>query len=147
MVLLRDSIEHSKWCYELKHAAKFGVQWDQYLSGVLWAYRNTPHSSTGEKPSFLLYGFDCRTPTEAALLPAKPLRPTNVSDYREQMMLSLLSARNLANEVNRGSQKKYKAQYDKSARDPKLKIGDGCSCILPRMKLVKIVNLGMDHIE
>ena len=104
-----------------KHAAKFRLQWDQYLSGVLWTYHNTPHSSTGEKPSFLLYGFDCRTP---ALLPAKPLRPTNVSNYREQMMLSLSSARNLANEVNRGSQKKYKAQYDKSARDPKLMIGD-----------------------
>ena len=49
-----------------KHVSKFGVQWDKYLSGVLWAYRNTPHSSTGEKPSFLLFGFDCRHPTEAA---------------------------------------------------------------------------------
>ena len=49
-----------------KHVSKFGVQWDMYLSGVLWAYRNTPHSSTGEKLSFLLFGFDCRHPTEAA---------------------------------------------------------------------------------
>ena len=36
-----------------KHAARFGAQWDRYLPGVLWAYRNTPHDSTGEKPSFL----------------------------------------------------------------------------------------------
>ncbi|XP_065893488.1 uncharacterized protein [Dysidea avara] len=64
-----------------KHAAKFGLQRDQYLSRVLWAYHNTPHSSTGEKPSFLLYGFDCRTSTEAALLPTKPLKATKVSDY------------------------------------------------------------------
>ena len=41
-----------------KHVSKFGVQWDTYLSGVLWAYHNTPHSSTGEKLSFLLFGFD-----------------------------------------------------------------------------------------
>ena len=34
-----------------KHAADFGVQWDRYLPGVLWAYRNTPHDSTGKKPS------------------------------------------------------------------------------------------------
>jgi hypothetical protein len=34
-----------------KHAARFGAQWDRYLPGVLWAYRNTPHDSTGEKPS------------------------------------------------------------------------------------------------
>jgi len=25
-----------------KHAARFGPQWDKYLPGVLWAYRNTP---------------------------------------------------------------------------------------------------------
>ena len=57
-----------------KHAARFGSQWDQYLHGVLWAYRNMPHSSTGEKPSFLLYGFDCRSTT------AQPLPPPQVSD-------------------------------------------------------------------
>ena len=79
-----------------KQAAKFGMQWDQYLNGVVWAYRNTPHSSTGEKPSFLLFGFDCRSPTEAALLPAKSLKATDVRDYREQMMLSLSTARSLA---------------------------------------------------
>jgi len=107
-----------------KYAAKFGLQWDQYLSGVLWAYCNTPHSSTGEKLSFLLYGFDCRTPTEAALLPTKPLKATDVSDYHEQMMLMLSSARSLAKEVNRGSQRRYKAQYDKSANDFKIRIGD-----------------------
>lgn len=52
-----------------KHAATYGVQWDQHLAGLLWAYRNTPHEATGEKLSFLLFGLDCRTPTEAALLP------------------------------------------------------------------------------
>ena len=31
-----------------KHAARFQTQWDRYLPGVLWAYRNTPHDSTGE---------------------------------------------------------------------------------------------------
>jgi len=42
-----------------KRAAQFGSQWDKQLSGVLWAYRNTPHETTGEKPSFLLFGWDC----------------------------------------------------------------------------------------
>ena len=31
-----------------KHVAKFGSQWDRYLPGILWAYRNTPHESTKE---------------------------------------------------------------------------------------------------
>ena len=56
-----------------KTCAKFGQQWDCFLSGVLWAYRNTPHESTKEKPSFLLFGIDLKSPTEAALLPHKPV--------------------------------------------------------------------------
>ena len=76
-----------------KHAVKFGPQWDKFLPGVLWAYRNTPHEATKEKPSFLMFGLDLRTPTEAALLPASPLEPTDVEDYREELILSLSSAR------------------------------------------------------
>ena len=79
-----------------KHAAKFGCQWDRFLPGVLWAYRNTQHTSTCEKPSFLLYGIDCRSPTEAAYLPTEDVHPTDVEDYREELMLLLSSARQLA---------------------------------------------------
>ena len=52
-----------------KQAATYGLQWDKYLHGVLWAYRNTPHESTLEKPSFLLFGLGCRHPTEATFMP------------------------------------------------------------------------------
>ena len=63
-----------------KHVDKFGPQWDRFLSGVLWAYRNTPHNSTGEKPSFLLFGVDCRSPTEAALVPTQISSTPGVQD-------------------------------------------------------------------
>ena len=39
-----------------KHVAKYGMQWDQYISGVVWAYCNTPHSSTGENHHFYSLG-------------------------------------------------------------------------------------------
>ena len=39
-----------------KYAPHFGMQWDQFLLRALWAYRNTPHDSTGEKLYFLLFG-------------------------------------------------------------------------------------------
>ena len=107
-----------------KHAACFGNQWDQYLSGVLWAYRNTPHDSTGEKLSFLLFGLDCRSPTEAALLPTHLLEPTDISDYREELMLSLSAARDLAAKSIRRTQRKYKTQYDRKATQHKYRIGD-----------------------
>ena len=107
-----------------KQAAKYGAQWDRYIHGVVWAYRNTPHSSTGEKPSYLLFGMDCRTPTEAALLPPKLLRTTEISDYREEMVIALSSARALAMKYNQKSQRRYKQQYDKKATTPKFHVGD-----------------------
>ena len=106
------------------HAAKFGTQWDQYLPGVLWAYRNTPHESTGEKPSFLMYGIDCRSPTEATFLPTDELQPTDVSDYREELMLSLTSARSLAQSHIRQAQRRYKTQHDKHIRVTTCQVGD-----------------------
>jgi len=83
-----------------KHTDKFGTHWDNYLSGLLWAYRNTPHESTGKKPSFLLLGVDCRTPSESVLLPPSSLHPTDVTDYRhyhchQQEPLLLLRSKRL----------------------------------------------------
>ena len=107
-----------------KQAAKFGTEWDTYLSGALWAYRNTPHTSTGEKPSYLLLGYDCRSPTEAALLPATPHQPVNINDYREELVVMLSSARKFAAKANQEAQHRYKHQYDKSSTPPKYQIGD-----------------------
>ena len=80
------------------HAAKFGSQWDRFLSGVLWAYRNMLHDSTGEKPSFLLFGMDCRSPTEASFTPPQggQMDCTDISDYREELVLLLSEARSAA---------------------------------------------------
>ena len=107
-----------------KHTAKFGKQWDQFLPGVLWAYRNTPHESTKEKPSFLLFGVDLRSPTEAALLPPRTIESVDLTDYREELTLSLSSARELAVSSIQDAQKRYKHQYDKKARVASLRLGD-----------------------
>ena len=61
-----------------KHAATYGNQWDHYLFGGLYAYCNTPHESTGEKPSYLLFGLDCQTPTEATFF---NITPANIQCY------------------------------------------------------------------
>ena len=107
-----------------KQVAKFGGQWDCFLPGVLWAYRNTPHESTREKPSFLLFGIDLRSPTEAALLPPDEVHPCDLRDYREELVLSLSSARELAVESIREAQHRYKSQYDKGATVTDFHIGD-----------------------
>ena len=107
-----------------RHAARFGRQWDRYLPGVLWAYRNTPHSATGEKPSFLLFGVDLRSPTEAAYLPLTQSPSTTLEDYREELMVSISSARNLAAEMIQKAQTKYKSYNDQNARKTHIRVGD-----------------------
>ena len=120
-----------------KHAAKYGAQWDSYLSGLLWAYRNLPHDSTGEKPSYLLFGVDCRIPTEAALMPAHPLEAVEVSDYREELVLSLSTARQMAAESIRRAQKKYKRAYDRETHSVDYQIGDWVLVKFPQEEVGK----------
>ena len=91
-----------------KHAATYGNQWDKYLYGVLYAYRNISHESMGEKPSYLLYGMDLRTPSEAAILPPSSTSWVDMDDYREQVTLSLTIARNNAVKNIQKAQQRYK---------------------------------------
>ena len=107
-----------------KHAARYGKQWDQHLYGVLWAYRNTVHESTAEKPSFLLYGIDLRSPPEAELLQPQEEHVVEVENYREQLMITLRSARLMAAECIRQAQKRYKHYYDQKAIQREYKVGD-----------------------
>ena len=107
-----------------KHAARFGKQWDRYLSGVLYSYRNTPHDSTGEKPSYLLFGTDLRSPAEAAYLSPSEQTWTTPEDYREGVVMTLSSARSLAAASIEEAQKKYKRHYDRKAKQQRFKTGD-----------------------
>ena len=106
------------------HASRFRNQWDRYLSSMLWAYTNVPHDSTGEKPSFLLFGWDLQTPTEAALMKPSQLTPTSAEDYREEVILSLTSACELATESIRKAQKRYKDLYDRKTKQVDYQVGD-----------------------
>ena len=67
-----------------------------------------PYSSTGEKSFYLLFDMGCCTPKEAALLPFKPLRTTEISDYQEEMVITLSSAGALALKSNQKSSQQYK---------------------------------------
>lgn len=96
----------------------------KYLAGVLWAYRNTPHEATQEKPSFLVFGVDCKSPTEATLLPPEPLEPVDILDYREELVLSLSTACTLAAKSIKKAQRRYKARYDKKTHPVNHRVGD-----------------------
>ena len=73
---------------------------------------------------YLLFGMDCRSPTEATLLPTEPIEYTDVEEYREEVTLSLSLARELAASNIKTAQKRYKEQYDKRATPVSFKAGD-----------------------
>ena len=130
-----------------KHAVKFGPQWDNYLSGVLWAYRNTPHEITKEKPSFLMFGLDLRSPTEAALLEPDVIHPTDIQDYRQELILSLSSARELAEASICKQQQRSKERYDMKSVVRDLKLGDWILIHFPVERTASCLGLGMVHTE
>ena len=63
---------------------------------------------------FLAYT-DCRFPTEAAFLPIEPAEHVDSLAYREEVALSLSSARELAASNIKLARKRYKEHYDKRA--------------------------------
>ena len=104
-----------------KHAARFGPK---YLSAVLWAYRNTPHESRGEKPSFLLFGVDLHSPTDGAYQNPSTLVPGTVENYKEEVIISLSSAHASAVENIVKTQDRYKYYYDRHMVQHDYRIGD-----------------------
>jgi len=73
-----------------------------------------PHASTGEKPSFLLFGWDLRSPTEAAFTQSMEPIPSTMEDYSEHVLLSL----SLAGELALG---RHKANTNNSSTVPQNK--------------------------
>ena len=83
-----------------------------------------PHDSTGEKPSYLLFGIDCRTPNDAEFLNPTTLQLTDVQDYREELSLSLASVREIAAKAVQAAQKRYKKHYDKKVNPATYRVGE-----------------------
>ena len=69
-------------------------------------------------------GVDCRAPIEAALLPPGAVDPTDIVDYREELMLLLSSTRELAVSNARAAQRHYQDLYDKKSKPAGYKLGD-----------------------
>ena len=107
-----------------KHAAQYGVKWDQYLCYLLFAYRVKPHSSTGELPFFLVYGQDARLRIPALLSQPRTAYQVDVEDYRVEMTSGLTTAWRDAQHHIEKSQTRYKHQYDKKAKKAHYKVGD-----------------------
>ena len=99
-----------------KYAVKFGVNWDEHLHHLLFAYRTKPHDSTGESLFFLLYGRDARIPCEATLSTSRTTYQVDIDDYKTELVHGLSAAWELARTEMQRSQKKQKRHCDHHAK-------------------------------
>ena len=105
-----------------KLVAKGGRNWDTLLGPVLFAYRTTPHSSTGVSPFYLTYGRDPVLPT--ALDFHAPAVKYPVIENGKELAKELKQARQLAKKQIQTAQHNQKKFYDRRSKDVELKIGD-----------------------
>ena len=70
-------------------------------------------------------------------MPVSTLEAVEVSDYREQLVLSLSTAREMAAESIRRAQAKYKRVYDRGTRTADFQVGDWVLVKMPQDEVGK----------
>ena len=81
-----------------KSVQQGGKDWDLRLPYVLFAYRSSPQTSTGESPFYLLYGRDSHLPSDSVLNVPKDRRVTSLNDYKAESTTRCADAWKLAQE-------------------------------------------------
>ena len=113
----------------------FPRQWDKYLPAALFAYRDTPHDTTGYAPFELIYGHHVRGPLE--FLKTCWLRDTlqeedqDIHQYILKFARRLRTAWKAALDALQTSQTKSKALFDRHARRRLLRPGEKVLLLLP----------------
>ena len=108
--------------------------WDRHIPMILFAYRVSPHASTGESPFFLLYGREPRLPLDAALLmPDSQLSPS-VVEHRARIIENLENAQRIVSSNTQLAQLKMKEHYDKTSSPVQHEIGSKVWVYTPKTK-------------
>ena len=106
------------------------TDWDEYIPFVLWAYRSSPHESTGESPFFMLYGRDPLFPIDISITPTELWKKNNDEDVINQLQ----DARSLVLKSIKEAQKKQQKYYNKNRKDEGYRIGDKVLLLKPAVE-------------
>ncbi|XP_057790458.1 uncharacterized protein LOC131007565 [Salvia miltiorrhiza] len=113
-------------------------KWVEELDTVLWAYRTSPKTATGEAPFTLVYGSNAVIPAEARLESYRiTTYNTEQNSKLRRVELDLVEAQRDEAQVRAAKYKSIiEAEYDKRVRARKLSKGD---LVLKRADALKLV--------
>ncbi|XP_070005391.1 uncharacterized protein [Nicotiana sylvestris] len=102
----------------VKGAEESKGNWPEMLPGVLWAYRTTAKTSTGETPFSLVYGVEALIPVEIGEPSTRFTQATEESNDKEMHLnLDLLEGRREAALIRMAAQKQViERYYNRKAR-------------------------------
>ena len=127
------TIENALRKFLLQH----GNQWDKWLTYILFAMREIPHTATGYSAAELLYGFKFRgllhvmRETWTGQQSAIKYRNKSTATYLEDLTKPIDSALKAAKENNDASQQRMKENYDKRTTNRELQVGQQVLILLP----------------
>jgi hypothetical protein len=100
--------------------------WPEELLNILWAYRTTARTPTGETPFRLTYGTEAVVPIEIGLTTWRTNHHDESSnDNQPRTNLDLLDeARNQAEAKTRAYQQRMARYYDRRVKHREFKVGD-----------------------
>ena len=111
-----------------------GLDWDQHLPYVLFAYRASVQESTQETPFHLLYGRDPRLPSSLTM-DEDPFRDqVDLCVYTSEVTERLQTAWKLAQESVRCAQRRQKKNFDRTAKKPRYQVGQRVLVFMPSAK-------------
>ena len=100
------------------------MDWDEKLQLALFAYRSTPHTSTGESPNMLILGREANMPIDILMERPLPDEHDNLhTDYARELRNNLVMAYERARKHLKQSAIRQKSHFDKKANGTKIKTG------------------------
>jgi len=115
----------------IKHGLKTKLdeqksEWVDMLQEVLWSYRTTEHSATGETPFALAYGSDAAIPTDVLIPTMRRERySTKVNNDMLEINLDLLEEkRENARLRNLANQQRVSRYFNRKVRPRSFRVGD-----------------------
>lgn len=100
------------------------ARWHHYLPELLQVYNNTPHSSTGYAPAYLMFGRHLRLPVDVSLGIDQPASTHNWGNWVTEHHQRLTYAFQLAQQKMTSAAAQHKQQYDRQARAAPLVPGE-----------------------